>query len=215
MREGKAKYLNRGFIRGSIMYIESQRNYLRFLVITDGAREKAELWVIAFDTALLDGMRAGDLIELDCHIEIRVVIKLNKEKNEKKKYHEQRIIADSARLAKRALYYDAPEYLLDDVFNGGHPRDENSFQAAGILMNVYSPNDTMSIATIKTADGNRNNLLNTACYRRQNDFVKGLEKNVSVVVTGSVINGTVRPDGSKSEMFYCRDIARTYLEEDG
>lgn len=213
MSEGKVRYLNKGYIRGSIKYMVTHRNFLELLVITDAARKKAELWVKTFDTALLDGIRAGDLIELYCHIELRKVNK--KAEDHDKNNYDQQIIADFVRSAKRALYYDAPEYMLYDDYNGGHPRDENTFQAAGMLMNVFSPNDFMSIATIKVADGNKNNRLNVSCYRRQNEFIKSMEKNAFVVVTGSMINGSVKPDGTNSEMFYCVDIARPILEDNG
>lgn len=208
MAQESIRPMNRGFIRGTLKRTETFRNHSVLSVITDGSGVKAEIKIIVFDLSMLDGIKPGDRIDLNCHLEMRRLSVESDFGKGTKNYYEQRVIADIISLSKRALFYNAPEIMLDDDFNGGYPSDANTFTIVGTLRRIFTPNEGTCTVSVNTEDNGRRHMINAACFRRQKDTATGFDPGSYIVLTGSVVNGKDRPDGSLSEMFYCKDIAK-------
>ena len=208
MAEGiKFRSVNQGFIRGTLTKMETMRKFSKLTVKTSGSGVKAEIMIRVFDTSMLEGIKPGKRIDIECHIETkRITVKTDSGSSEKD-YTEQYVVADNISLPKRALFYYAPEFSIEDDYNGGYPNDANAFKVAGRVRSVLYSNDEMCILSIGILENGLKHSVNASCFHRQKKAAESFPKGTPVIVTGSVTNGKEKPDEIKSEMFYCKDIA--------
>lgn len=180
------KATNYVYLRGGIVRTRTSKSLASITLASDGNSGKFTSFpnIITYQPDMFENFKIGDRVTVEAHIQLHPIFNSDR----KIVKYETSIVCDSIELNKRPLaaYLDDSEEF--DLYDGGALEDKNYATIFGRVGRIYVPHDRITLLSIMVPNKRtqRMDQCEVACFKRQAEVGKMLEKGDYVMVYGSV-----------------------------